>query len=137
MEHLNESEVTVNRLDSLFKSAFFSCSVDSDGDLKVEDSGILIFIRIDPERKVITYNSLWRLKPGGLGSNEKKIAFANQLNNDYRLVRFSVPKPEALWCDYQLLYEGGINPFQIINSCRVFSRVCKAILEDDTDNLIA
>ena len=134
MDTLEESQVSVPKLESIFKAAFMQCSIDKDGDLKIEDGGLKVFVKVNPENKVVTFFSIWGLKPG---NDAKKMTFINKLNNEYRLVRFCMPRPDKLWCDYQLLYEGGVIPYQIVNTCRLFIRVCKGIVTDDTDDLIA
>ena len=132
---ISDSDLTVQKLEAVFKAAFMSCSIDSDGDLRIEDRGIKVFLRVNTEKKRLIYTSLWGLKTGAF-TESKKLSFLNKLNNEYVLVRFSMPRPDTLLCDYLMLYEGGVSPFQLVNTYRLFAGVCKAIPSDDADNLL-
>lgn len=135
MDVLNESEVSVKKLESIFKAAFIQCSIDRDGDLAIESGGLKVFIRVNPEKKIITFVSLWRLKQG-IFNDMKKLSLINKLNDQYILVRFCIPKPDILYCDYQLLYAGGIVPAQIVSTYRIFSLVCEGMARDNDDLVV-
>lgn len=132
---LTEDEVTIPRIKAYFDAAFFKTTVDSDGDLKIEDGGMKTFVRVDPEKKLISMFSLWGLK--STASEIDKLRFINQLNDDLIVVRFCMPRSSLLWCDYQVKYERGITPFSIVNNYRLFAKVVKgAVTRDDADGII-
>lgn len=133
-EILTEQEVSVQRLEKLFETAFLRTEIDKDGDLVIRDEGINTFIKVDTDRKMITFFSIWGLKERS--PETEKLKFANQMNDDLILVRFSVPRPNILWCDYQFLYEGGITPFQILRTYKRFVSVCKGAAQRDGGRLI-
>jgi hypothetical protein len=134
-EILTEQEINIDRLEGLFKAAFFRAERDKDGDLVIRDEqGVNTFVKVDADKKMITFYSLWGLK--SRFPEAAKLKFANELNDGLILVRFGVPHPNILWCDYQFLYEGGIAPFHIINTYRRFVNVCKGAVQRDKDDMI-
>lgn len=135
-EILAEHEVTTQRIQQLFESAFLPIDVDEDGDLVVRDEGINTFVMLDEDKKLISFFTMWRFREGV--SEADRTAFCNELNDDLILVRFStraIPRPRLI-CDYQFLYEGGILPHQVIYAYRTFHRVCAGAMRRDKDDLI-
>lgn len=133
-DFLSENEVTKEGIEKIFKSAFFPISRDKDDDLVIRDEGVNAFIRVDTDRKMVTFFTLWGLK--ARVSETDKLRFVNQLNDKLVLARFSMPRPTVLWCDYQFYYEGGINTFHIVNHLKRFVSVCKGAALRDTDDII-
>lgn len=130
-EILSEHEVSLEKLESLFKAAFLRTERDSDGDLVIRDeSGVKTFVKIDKEKKLISFFSIWGLSDQIAES--AKLKFVNELNDGLILVRFSLPRPTMLWCDYQFFYEGGIIPYQMIHTYRRFVSVCRGAPQRDT-----
>jgi hypothetical protein len=133
-EMLRDDEVTVNRIEALAKQAFMSTDRDKDGDLYLREGGMRTFVKVDTARKMITFFTAWGLR--SRFSMEEKLQFANGQNDDKILVRFTVPQPDTLWCDYALLYEGGITPFNIINTYKRFVAVCRGVVDQDEKGLL-
>ncbi|MBN1826217.1 MAG: YbjN domain-containing protein [Candidatus Eisenbacteria bacterium] len=132
---LSEEEVTLDKIKTFFDAAFLKAEFDSDGDLKIDDEGLISYIKIDAEKKLITYFSPWAMKASI--PDLKKLEFINDLNDGLVLARFCMPRSTTLWCDYQLLYDGGITPYTIISNYRLFAKVVKgAIITKDTDNIV-
>jgi hypothetical protein len=131
---LTDREVDVEHIEQLFKAAFLRAERDKDGDLVVREDGVNTFIRVDAEKKMITFFSMWGLRTRF--SEADKLRFANKLNDELILVRFVVPRPNVLWCDYQFLFEGGITPFQLVNSYKRFVGVCRGAAQRDTADMI-
>ncbi|HPP51780.1 MAG TPA: YbjN domain-containing protein [Thermoguttaceae bacterium] len=129
-EALSEDQVSVDVLERVFQAAFLRTERDTDGDLLVRDeSGINTFVRVDSERKIVTFFSLWGLKeefPEG-----EKLRLANELNYQLVVVRFTVRSPRVLWCDHQFLYAGGMSPITIIAAYRRFVSVCREVPRRD------
>lgn len=131
---LREDEVSLERIEMLAKQAFITTDHDSDGDLIFGDDGVKTFVTVDKDRKMITFFMVWPLNSSfGI---EEKLEYVNQLSNDTILVRFAVPKPGMLWCDYQFLYEGGISPVNIIRTYRRFLSICKAVAAKENKGII-
>ncbi len=94
-----------------------------------------VFVKIDNEKKLITYFTAWGLKEGV--PEIKRLQLINKMNNELILVRFSMPRATTLWCDYQFYYEGGIAPYAIVNNYRTFIRVAKGgVTTKDTEKII-
>ena len=131
-ELLKDDEITKERIEGLFKAALLRVERDKDDDLVIRDEGVNTFIKVDSRRKILVFFSIWGLR--SRFSDAEKLRFANQLNDDLILVRFTVPRSDMLWCDYQLLYEGGVTPIQIVNTYRKFVSICRgAARKDDMD----
>lgn len=133
-EMLRDDEVTVDRIEALAKQAFMSVDRDSDNDLVLREGGLNTLVRVDTDRKMITFFTVWKLR--SQAGMDEKLEFVNSLNDSKILVRFTVPRPDVLWCDYQFLYEGGITPFCIINTYRRFVSVCRGAVTEDEKDLI-
>jgi len=130
-----EEEVNIKRIKTLFEAALVKCEIDEDGDLAIEEDGLKSFIMVDTEKKLLTYVSAWGFKEGT--TELRKLQFANQLNDELIVVRFCIPKPDVLYCDYQLSYENGLYAYQAISTYRLFVRVVRGgILTKDTDDII-
>lgn len=134
-EVVDEEEINLRTIKTFFDSAFIKSEFDEDGDLKIEDDGLKTFIIVDEEKKMITYFSIWPLRASV--PEMKKLQLVNTLNDDLILVRYCMPRPETLWCDYQVLYEGGITPYTIVNNYRMFAKVVKGTAQTkDPDDII-
>lgn len=127
-EMLKDDEVSVERIEALAKQAFIRTDRDKDGDLVLREDGVNTFVQVETDRKMITFFALWSF-PSRFNI-EEKLQYVNRLNNGKILVRFSVMKQDTLYCDYQFLYEGGINPFNIINTYKRFASVCRGAVRD-------
>lgn len=134
-EVLPEDQITTVRVAELFRAALMKVTIDSDGDIIIEDGGMKTCIKLDASKKLITYFSVWPLKPAA--SELDKLKLVNRLNNQLIVTRFSVVNDSVLWCDYQLSYENGLTPYTIVNSYRVYAKVVKgAVSTQDPDDLI-
>jgi hypothetical protein len=128
-----ESDVTAQALQRLFESAFLDCTIDADGDLRVEDAGIITYVILDPDKKILTLHSQWGLKESA--SEFSKLQYANRMNDTLVLVRFYIPKPTTLACDLQMVYEGGLLPLQLMKTYRRFINVCQGAARMDTEGI--
>ncbi|MCS1408363.1 MAG: hypothetical protein M2R45_01538 [Verrucomicrobia subdivision 3 bacterium] len=130
--------MTTERLVALFKRAYFSVSLDEDGDLCVGTDDIRrVFVIIYEDYKLLRYFALFGLWEKA--SLESKRAFVNKMNDKFNFVRFSVfeDHPNVLVADYYLPFEEGIPAFQIVSALRLFSRLAYRILREyDEDDLV-
>ena len=132
---LSESDVTLHKLKSIFDAAYIKAEFDSDGDLKIEDNGFKTFVQIDRDKGLIIFFAIWAMKASV--PEIKRLKLVNTLNNDLIFVRFCMPRPTTLWCDYQFLFEGGITPFTIVHNYRLFAKVTKgAVATQDPEDII-
>ena len=69
-------------------------------------------------------NLLFRTRTG--------IHVANKLNDSLILVRFAVGGKD-LWFDYNLLYEGGLSTFTILNTYKQFASICEEVIAENRE----
>ncbi len=130
-----EEQVTVRGIMPFFKAAFLKCEIDRFGSLKIEDDGMKTFVRVDREKKLVTFFNLWHLK--ARFSETQKLRLLNKLNSDLIIVRFYMHNATTLVCDYQLPYENGIRPSSLVATYRLFARVIRgALLLHDPEDII-
>jgi hypothetical protein len=134
---LAEEEVTIPNLVQLFEQAFFKTEVDGDGDIVVHTDGPRVCVRLPEGKQLVKLFALYGLKSARL---EQKHALVNRMNDDFVLVRFSIPDqhPEILMADYYLPFDRGIGSFQIISSLRRFAGVVVAAIKKcDNEDIVA
>jgi hypothetical protein len=119
-ELIQEHEVNIDRLESIFKSEYYNTEHDRDGNLIVHAEGAHIYVRIDSDRKFIGFFAFWYLKERA--KEIDKLRFASQLNCDYVFLRWSVPAPDMLSATYEFPFEGGITPHFISHMFKLFLR---------------
>jgi hypothetical protein len=59
---LPEEEVTAVKVMATLKAAFIKCEIDEDGDVRIEDEGVITFVSVDPKRTLVKYFSFWKMK---------------------------------------------------------------------------
>ncbi len=132
---IREGQVSIEAIKAVMEQAAFDVEIDSDGDLKIADGGLIAFFRVDTERKLITLFAIYRLKASA--PEVERLRLINRLNDQVILVRFSAPDETTLWCDYQFSYDGGITPYALINTFRNFARVTRqAVAQHDTEDIV-
>lgn len=120
-EVLAETEVTIPNLAQLFKRAFFSASIDNDGDLIVQSEGPKIIVRIDEEKKLLVFMVMVRVNESA--TEIAKLTLVNNMNSRVVLARFAIPRSDILVADCTLPFEEGIPTFQIVATLRLLARV--------------
>lgn len=134
-ELIPEAEVTAENLQALFTRAYYSTSIDEDGDIRVQTDGPNVFIIIDNEKKHLLFNVFYGFKENV--SLADKYELANILNYTRGFLRFSVPENavDTLNIDYRLQYEQGILAFHIVLTVRAFVKDIPILLRlfDEND----
>lgn len=135
-EVVPEGRLTIELIKHHLDQAAYKTEVDDDGDLKVtDDRGFIAFFRLDPERRIVTLFAIYPFKRSA--PELAKLRLVNQLNDKVIFVRFSMPEPGTLWCDYQFTYENGLTPRYILQCYRLFARVAPAAVGmHDQEDLI-
>lgn len=132
---LPEEEVTAVKVMATLKAAFIKCEIDEDGDVRIEDEGVITFVSVDPKRTLIKYFSFWKMKEDV--PLEKKHELVNTWNNELIFVKFYVTRPTTLATEYWLTYENGIPPHMIVTAYRLSKKVVVgAISNNDPDDII-
>ena len=138
VEIIAENEVTSQNLSVVFKRAFLSTTLDSDGDLFVATESLRrVRVVVDEDRKLLGYRAIFGVKEHV--PLELKHAFVNKMNDAVVFVRFCIPedRPDILWADYFIPFEEGIPAFQIVSALRLFARVTtRSIRRFDDEDLV-
>ena len=137
LDLIPETEVTMEKLKSLFDQSFFVTAIDEDGDLAVSTADSRVYLDVRPAIKLIGYSMYYSLNSSASGP--LALALANRVNDSLVMVRFSLLKgePHTMVADYHLSFEGGVLPFQIVSTLRTFTGIAtRAIREYDEDNLM-
>ena len=136
-EIIAEQEVTPENIRTLFRRAFYSASVDEDGDVCIDTDGPRVFITVKENIKMLRYMTVYGVKESA--PLELKNAFANRMNDDVILCRFSISghDHDSLYADYYLPFGEGVLAFQIVSALRWFARVVPIAIRDaDESNLV-
>ena len=126
---LSPKEVSSHVLQELFDEAYLDTTLDSDGDLRVEEDGLGCYVLPVNEGRRIKLLTVWQARNGSTPA--KRRDFANRVNETIVSVRASISEPDDLvFFDYYIPVEGGITKKAIILATKHFLTVQKlAVLE--------
>lgn len=136
---IEEKEVTLPLLEQLFKFAQYEASINDEGRLMVLAETALVAVDVisGDNQRFIRFTSMYKMRDGI--ELEQKIAFANRLNNQVILSRFSIldTDHDAMNIEYFLPFWGGINTYHIVAAFRMFVFVYTSVPSAlDSENLI-
>jgi hypothetical protein len=104
---LKPGDVTKERVSDMFKAAFLSPTINKLGVIEVKKDEMKVLVVVQPDRGAISFCKAWKLREA---SRQKKLEFVERLNNKLLLVKFTITKGGALWCQYDLSYcDGGLH----------------------------
>lgn len=119
VELIEEQDVSKDRIEALFKQAYFNVSRDDDDDILVDDD-LFVFVLVQETTKRIRFLAL-------IDANEdversRKLEASNRINDEYTFCRIYVPseREDVLAADLELTFEGGIIPLHVISLFRRF-----------------
>ena len=131
----DDTEITSAKLLSMFKAAYVKAELNDKGDVLLQEGGMKTIVQVDAKKKTISYISVWPMKESS--SELEKLRFVNKLNDTLILVRFCMPRPTTLWCDYQMSFEAGLSPQTLVTTYRVFAKVVQgAMATMDPDDIV-
>lgn len=119
VEFVEEQDVNKDRIEELFKRAYFTVFRDDDDDLVVDDD-LSVFVIVQESAKRILFLALIHANPEvGMA---RKLEVVNRINDEYAFCRVYVPseKDDVLGADLELTFEGGIIPLHIVSLFRKF-----------------
>lgn len=136
---LEENQVTVKKLIEMFEAAFMEVADIEEGRFSVRgvQFPFLIGISIDAEKKRIRFTDYNRLHRITL---ENAAILCNEATTGLTLARFYVFEyQEAVMaaCQYDMSFEKGVIPFQVISNFRLFERVAGSAVQDIFKNYLA
>ena len=129
---LEENQVTVSKLVEMFEAAYMEVANVEATTFAVNgvEFPFLINIRVDAERKKIRFTDYSRLHRITL---ENAAILCNEATKGLAFARFyAVEIKEAIMatCQYEMSFEKGVIPFQIISNFRLFERVAGSAVQD-------
>jgi hypothetical protein len=119
VEFVEEQDVNKDRIEELFKRAYFTVFRDDDDDLVVDDD-LSVFVFVKESAKRIRFLVLIHANPEV--DMARKLEVVNRINDEYAFCRVYVPseKEDVLGADLELTFEGGIIPLHIVSLLRKF-----------------
>jgi hypothetical protein len=133
-EFIYPEGISVETLKALFEEAYMEASIDTDGDLIVKDN-YRCYLRPDPDGRLISIYAIFGANPDA--TPEDKLAYANRVNDQVKLIRGSVSGNGKFFFDYYLSVEGGISKRAVVMSVRRFFSCLGSALREDTANVVA
>ncbi|MBI4027159.1 MAG: YbjN domain-containing protein [Verrucomicrobia bacterium] len=123
-------------LQSSFEAAGLACRADKDAAFVISDDGIDTYVQIDTDNRLLTYYSVWRLKKDA--PELRTLQYVNRLNDQSLLVRFCIPQPNTLWCDYQFKVADGAAAAHLLDNYRTYVAVVRdAVGAQDAEGLVS
>lgn len=138
--YIEEKEVTLPLLAELFLQAQYEASMNDDGVFMVlaETALVSVDVLTAENQKLIRFTSMYKMK--GQIPLDRKMAFANKLNDGVILARFSILETDhdAMNVVYHLPFWGGVSAYHVIAAFRIFVHVYACVPSSvmDSDHLI-
>ena len=134
-EVISPDKVTAQSVMDIVHKALLKATIDKDGDIRVKTPSGRVFLKVDRQRQIIRYFSVWGFK--ATTTLDQKLAFVNNLNSNVIFVRFYLHKNTDLICDHYVPFEDGIIPAQIIRTLNWFTQVERGgLTKYDPNNLV-
>lgn len=127
-----EDQVTAETVATIFEHAYMEVSEKAATRFSVKgiQFPFLLGVRVDDSRKLIRfadYNRIYR------ATLEEAAILSNQANSSFAMARFYAFMHEGavmITTEYDMTFEKGIIPYQIISNFRYLERVAGAIIAD-------
>lgn len=128
--------ISTDSLKKLLEEAYMEVSVDTDGDLIVQDN-YRCYLRPDPDGRLISVYAIFGANDDAVIS--AKLAYVNRVNDQIKLIRVSVSDNGKFFFEYYVSVEGGVTKRSIAMAVRrFFSCLASALKEEtDTENVVA
>ncbi|MDE0226858.1 MAG: YbjN domain-containing protein [Gammaproteobacteria bacterium] len=129
MNFIEEHDVDTDRVEALFKQAYYSVSRDEDDDLVVSDE-LSVYVMVQESSKRIRYMAPIHVNEDA--ERAEKLEVVNRINDEYTFCRVYLPsdRQDMIGADLELTFEGGIIPLHVISLFRKFvSSVTHSLLE--------
>jgi hypothetical protein len=138
-DFIEEKEVTLQLLEELFQHARYEASINDDGNFMVlaETALVSVDVLTGENQRFIRFTSMYKMREGI--QLDQKIGFANRLNNQVILSRFSILETDyaGMNVEYFLPFWGGISSYHIVAAFRMFVYVYTSVPSAmDSENLI-
>ena len=138
LEVITKEEMTIPKLHEVYRQAFMDAEITPEGDIKLQLEGIKVFVKIQPEKKILLFYALFGVKPGT--TRLQVLELCNRINDGLIILRATVPAalPQpALWLDHDMDIETGMTAEDIVSETRRFRSVIPAMSGMDTENILS
>jgi len=126
--------VSVDALKELFDQNYMETAIDSDGDLIVVDT-FRCYLRPDPDGRLVLVYAIFAAAEGARDID--KLAYANRVNDQFKLIRASVGAGGRFQFEYYFPVEGGATKQGLVFAVRRFFSALNKALAEDTANVVA
>ena len=133
-EIVQPKDISKEMLHSLFTDAYMDASLDSDGDLMLEERHRL-WVMPDNDGSRIRLMTLFRANPSS--SLSDRITFANSINDDLIVIRAYVREDGNFGFDYYIPVEGGTTKRNIVMATKLFDSLIDAVAREDVNDVMA
>lgn len=137
LEVITREELTIPKLHEVYRQAYMNSEIGADGDIKLELDGMLVFVKVEADKKILRLYSLFGTKPGT--TRQQVLELCNRINEGLVLLRASCPSvlPDpALWLDHDLDIESGMSAEDIVSETRRFRAVIAAVPMVNTEQIL-
>ena len=124
-------EISIASMHSIFEKVGYTCTFDSDGDLLVESKTAFTNVLVDSDHQHLRFVAGFSLNE--FADEDLKLSIANQLNDEFVLVRFYVADPTTLLADYTIPYDGGMSALRIVELFDHFADIVLAAFTGTED----
>ena len=129
---VEENQITTLKLVEIFQSAFMDVSDITEDRFLVKgvQFPFTMHVNLASERKMISftdYNPLHRISLSGAAE------LCNEANKRFTLARFyayEIKTSLVATCQYEMSFEKGIIPYQLISNFRMFERIAGTAIQD-------
>jgi hypothetical protein len=137
LEVITQEEITIPKLHEVYTRAFMHPETQTDGSLKLELEGLKLFVKVQPEKKILSLYALFGVKAGT--PRLQVLELCNRINDGLVMVRACSPSvfpSPALWLDHDLDIEFGMTADDIVSETRRFRTVIAGVPGMDTEDVL-
>lgn len=128
-------QVSSTKIKEIFDNAFMDTALTDDGDVRVTEGGIKIFVSVDTAKQLVRYLMLFGYKRGA--STKDQLELANELNKNIVFMR-AWTFGNGIAFDYALPYDGGLPPKQVVSAYRWLRKTALGgVQKYDRKNIVA
>ena len=137
LEVITREEMTIPKLHEVYTQAFMHSEIQAGGDIKLELESLKLFVKVQPEKKILSLYALFGVKPGT--TRLQVLELCNRINDGLVMVRACTPAvftSPALWLDHDLDIEVGMTADDIVSETRRFRTVIAGVPGMDTEDVL-
>jgi hypothetical protein len=137
LEVITREEMTIPKLHEVYTQAFMHSEIQSGGDIKLELESLKLFVKVQPEKKILSLYAIFGVKPGT--TRLQVLELYNRINDGLVMVRACTPSAfpsPALWLDHDLDIESGMTADDIVSETRRFRAVIAGVPGMDKEDVL-